>query len=940
MLLLPALIVAVLMLVLAPTGSGADGQTVTFSSTSTFPVPPASSYAGSGGGDGWALAMTPTAVYNIFHHSGTMQVACHLQKDASECWSAKTVQDANGNTFSTSGHSGLWLDQGTGKLYAFGVRNSDSTAGVACFDTVAADANQSPFCGFTALGAVRDAITGTASVTNIAMVGSRLYSFSFYSGSAETGTRNTLLCFDTKTLAACAGQPYSLGIGQATDNDGTFPPPGVAAIAGDVLVPMRLSTGQFIACFDGNGSCAGNWPVRLDPPGDVARPGANYPESAGAPFAHLTPTGKIDGFCLPYSSDPCWDMSGKPIATPDGMASAIGTTSGWNGPGVVIGPRVYVPSGNDNSVHCYDYAASNGCGQAFPRHLNSLSLLYTVNSDPQRPTCLWVNADNGTQIQNFDAFTGGACGQGPIRVLTEKIVGSSPQCFPSKFTSLRIDSPARSAYTDGTVVFADASGNPAAGATPIALDANGAVDLSSLQLSTNQALPQFLITLKQGGDDLRPQAITVTVTWLGTFDTSCASGGTTIVNPPSPPDTTPPATTPPATTPNTPPPPPPTPNIAVKASGPSLVRVGDTATFTATITNTSNSNASTGTELNAPVPVGSTLVSVTPSQGLCPTGTAIHCILQTIAPGGSAKVTLVVRATQPGTLTFSPTVTGDYDTNASDNTSAASTQSLQPGATPPAPPAPTTPGTVNAISVGTVLVNGQPVPPDTPFVIKTGDSVQLDGILVFTTINGSTGIFSNVPFTAQRHVSSTGRLLESGTPVTFSVTAPSSATDITDLTLTAPDFTTCNAPRRLSAAPSSKVVRQLWGNAHGSFRTTAKYSSATIRGTIWGVVDRCDGTLTSDVVDPVTVQDLVLNKTIELNPGQSYLAKAPAAPFTPPTQGKNTVASVKKNGLVWQGQRFKTKKAFSTWLSQHNSSWAAWSKTHKALAAALALRRR
>jgi uncharacterized repeat protein (TIGR01451 family) len=925
MLLLPALLAIVSMLVLAPSGAGADGQTVTFSSTSTFPVPPASDYAGSGGGDGWGLAMTPTAVYNIFHHSSQMTVACHLQKDASECWAPKRVTDANGSDFSTSGHVGVYLDDSNGHLYAYGIRRSDSTGGVVCFDTAAADAGGNPFCGFTALTAPGDADnSGTAGVTNMAVVGSRLYAFAFYSGSAETGTRNKLLCFDTRTQDACAGQPYSLGIGQATDNDYDYPPPGVAVIAGDVLVPMRLSTGQWIACFDGSGSCAGNWPVRLDPPANVAGPGSGYPSSAGAPFAHLTATGKVDGFCLPYNTDPCWDMSGNAIATPDGMRAAIGSTSGWNGPGVVIGPRVYVPNGNANTVECYDYAASNGCGDAFPRHFTSpyLGLLYTVNTDPQRPSCLWVNADSGTQIQNFDAFTGGACGQGPIRVLTEKIVGSSPQCFPSRFTSLQIVSPARSAYTDGTVVFADASGNAEPGATPMALDANGTVDLSGLTLSTNQALPQFLITLKQGADDLRPQEITVTVTWQGTFDTSCAGGTTTIVNPPT-------TTPPPPTTTSTPPSAPPTPNIAVKVAGPPVVRVGGNATFTVTVTNTSSSNASTGTELTAPLPAGTSLVSVTPSQGLCPTGTTIHCLLGTVAPGGTATVTVVVHVDQAGSLAFSPGIVGDYDTNASDNTSTAAAQALQPGAAPPAPPAPTAPGTLNAISVGTVLVNGAPVPSDTPFLLKTGDSVQLNGILVFTTINGSTGIFSNVPFDSTAP----------GTPVTFTVTAPNGPTDITDLTLTAPDFSTCTAPRRLSAAPSSKVVRQLWGNAHGGFRTTAKYSSATIRGTIWGVVDRCDGTLTSDVVDPVTVVDLVLNKTIELAPGQTYLAKAPQAPFTPPAQGKNTVASVKKNGLSWQGQRFRTKKAFSAWLAQHQSSWGAWAKTHAALAAALASRR-
>ena len=40
------------------------------------------------------------------------------------------------------------------------------------------------------------------------------------------------------------------------------------------------------------------------------------------------------------------------------------------------------------------------------------------------------------------------------------------------------------------------------------------------------------------------------------------------------------------------------------------------------------------------------------------------------------------------------------------------------------------------------------------------------------------------------------------------------------------------------------VLGKLWGNGKGKFRTDGKYSSATVRGTIWLVADRCDGTLT------------------------------------------------------------------------------------------------
>ena len=40
------------------------------------------------------------------------------------------------------------------------------------------------------------------------------------------------------------------------------------------------------------------------------------------------------------------------------------------------------------------------------------------------------------------------------------------------------------------------------------------------------------------------------------------------------------------------------------------------------------------------------------------------------------------------------------------------------------------------------------------------------------------------------------------------------------------------------------VLGKLWGSGKGKFRTNGKYSAATVRGTIWLVEDRCEGTLT------------------------------------------------------------------------------------------------
>ena len=73
-------------------------------------------------------------------------------------------------------------------------------------------------------------------------------------------------------------------------------------------------------------------------------------------------------------------------------------------------------------------------------------------------------------------------------------------------------------------------------------------------------------------------------------------------------------------------------------------------------------------------------------------------------------------------------------------------------------------------------------------------------------------------------------------------------------------------------------------SAHGKFRTKGKYAAATVRGTIWTIADRCDGTLTHAIKDTVTVSDFVRHKTIILHAGHSYLALAkrssPRRPFS------------------------------------------------------------
>jgi hypothetical protein len=92
----------------------------------------------------------------------------------------------------------------------------------------------------------------------------------------------------------------------------------------------------------------------------------------------------------------------------------------------------------------------------------------------------------------------------------------------------------------------------------------------------------------------------------------------------------------------------------------------------------------------------------------------------------------------------------------------------------------------------------------------------------------------------------------------------------------APTYAACKAHKAAdatAAALSSKTLQLLHASAHGKFRTTGRYSAATVRGTVWTVADRCDGTLTRDLTDSVAVNDFVRHTTIILRAGQSYLAR-------------------------------------------------------------------
>ncbi len=84
----------------------------------------------------------------------------------------------------------------------------------------------------------------------------------------------------------------------------------------------------------------------------------------------------------------------------------------------------------------------------------------------------------------------------------------------------------------------------------------------------------------------------------------------------------------------------------------------------------------------------------------------------------------------------------------------------------------------------------------------------------------------------------------------------------------------CGASAARAATLSQRILGLLRGSAKGRFRTSGRFSAATVRGTNWGVRDRCDGTLTVVRTGVVVVTDFRLHKNVIVRAGQTYLAKA------------------------------------------------------------------
>jgi hypothetical protein len=84
------------------------------------------------------------------------------------------------------------------------------------------------------------------------------------------------------------------------------------------------------------------------------------------------------------------------------------------------------------------------------------------------------------------------------------------------------------------------------------------------------------------------------------------------------------------------------------------------------------------------------------------------------------------------------------------------------------------------------------------------------------------------------------------------------------------------------ASAKRRGGRRAWGSGKGDYETSGSYGSATVRGTTWLVVDRCDASTLFKVTEgTVWVQDFIEDREIVLAAGEQYVAKAPIPRLNP-----------------------------------------------------------
>lgn len=456
------------------TGPGTpNGNRATASALSSLIVADASNVASAGRGDGWDVILTPNYVVNVYHHDDNYELECHVRSTGELCGDLYTVVD----TPTSNGSGGTYYG---GKVYSYVVSNG--AAAVICTNVVSF-----PFssCGITEISAgVTDAQSNLGTQV---FDGTRIWS-------AETAN-GKLLCFNVQTNSSC-GATVLPGITQSGQSIPVF----TSYIGGKVY----LSANKIFCITPATGlPCAGTWPA------DTAN------SSSESNVVPRFVAGQLAGVCAFAGSSECFDLTGASVTTPAGFAEIVlaqaTRLSGGNGyfeTNAFVGTKVYWASNVNGSswststVTCYDWATDALCaGFAGAGTVDAPTIgerRYALRVDPNNTSCIWTNGDDGA-ISNFNALTGEigcpvTSTKGAIDYNTLPRFSCSPITgFVRTFDKITFTGPVGFALTDLRVTVINGNGNAVTGFESLTPNAQGVLDLSTLQVVDTSSSFRFIL---------------------------------------------------------------------------------------------------------------------------------------------------------------------------------------------------------------------------------------------------------------------------------------------------------------------------------------------------------------------------------------------------------------------------------------------------------------
>jgi uncharacterized repeat protein (TIGR01451 family) len=178
-------------------------------------------------------------------------------------------------------------------------------------------------------------------------------------------------------------------------------------------------------------------------------------------------------------------------------------------------------------------------------------------------------------------------------------------------------------------------------------------------------------------------------------------------------------------------------DLAVSVAGPASATEGDAITYTVTVANNDAANPGTGVVLTDTLGSNLSYLSATASQGtFSVSGGVVTFNLGSLAPGGSATLTVTARATEDGTLSDSATVSATSDDSVAANNSGFASTAVAEAPIVVSGPVTVTGKNVNNVVVAT-FAHANGVEPASAFraTINWGDGTTSAGTV---TLSGTT----------------------------------------------------------------------------------------------------------------------------------------------------------------------------------------------------------